>query len=66
MGESASLETTHRSLNTAGLRGINQRFLIMEIICQGEGYLGADEIYRRIRERRSSLSLPTVYCALQK
>ena len=61
MGTSASLETTHRSLNTAGMRVSNQRSLIMDAR-QREGDLGGDGIYHWIQERGLNLSLSTALC----
>ena len=54
-----------RELTLSGLRVTNQRALILEIIRQGQGHLDADEIYRRAREKKSRLSLSTVYRNLQ-
>jgi Fe2+ or Zn2+ uptake regulation protein len=47
MKEAGSIETTRRSLDTAGMRVTNQRTLIMEIFRQREDHLDADEIYCR-------------------
>ena len=60
-----SLENSHKGLNSRGLRATNQRALILEIIRQGQGHLGADEVYRRARERQPHLSMSTVYRNLQ-
>ena len=57
--------TSRKTLNTAGMRMTNQRSLIMEIIRHGKGHLDADEIYRRARQKKSRLSLSTVYRTLQ-
>ena len=61
-----SPDTTRETLNTSGLRITNQRALILDIICRGEGHLDADEIYRRARKKQPRLSLSTVYRTLQK
>jgi Fur family ferric uptake transcriptional regulator len=46
-------------------RSTEQRQLILEIIRQAEGHLDADEIYQQARQKRSTLSLSTVYRSLQ-
>ncbi|MFC1908331.1 Fur family transcriptional regulator [Chloroflexota bacterium] len=57
--------TSRKTLNAAGIRVTNQRSLIMEIIRHGKGHLDADEIYRQARQKKSRLSLSTVYRTLQ-
>jgi Fe2+ or Zn2+ uptake regulation protein len=60
------LTASRTELNRAGMRVTQQRTLIMEVIRQGQGHLGADEIYRCAREREPRISLSTVYRTLQR
>ena len=57
-------EKTRKVLSQAGARVTNQRALILRIIRQAQGHLDADEIYRRARNRKSRISLSTVYRTL--
>ena len=45
----------------AGRPVTTQRRLLLELIRQADGHLGADELYRRAKKRESSISLATVY-----
>ncbi len=58
-------QDTRKALRVPGLRVTNQRALILEVIRKGQGHLDADEIYRRAREKKTRLSLSTVYRTLQ-
>ena len=58
-------QDTRKALRIPGLRVTNQRALILEVIRKGRGHLDADEIYRRAREKKTRLSLSTVYRTLQ-
>ncbi len=60
-----STKSIRKVLNAPGLRVTDQRALILKVIRQGQGHLDADEIYRRAREKKSRLSLSTVYRTLQ-
>lgn len=44
-----------------GKRVTGQRVLLLDLISQAEGHLGADELYYRAREKGASISLSTVY-----
>ena len=45
----------------AGHPVTTQRRLLLELIRQADGHLGADELYRRAKEREPRISLATVY-----
>lgn len=49
----------------AGQRVTSQRRLLLDIIREAEGHPGADELYRRAKERDPRISLSTVYRNLQ-
>jgi Fe2+ or Zn2+ uptake regulation protein len=54
-------DTLREDLRRAGKRITPQRILIMDMIREGGGHLGADEIHRRAKAKAPSLSLSTVY-----
>ena len=48
----------------AGIRMTSQRALIIETLLESDDHPDADRVYRRAVERDGSISLPTVYRAL--
>ena len=55
-------ETAVSSRNTGrGIRHTSQRRVLLDIIRESGGHLGADELYLRARQRQHSISLSTVY-----
>ena len=48
----------------AGIRMTAQRSLIIETLLESDDHPDADRVYRRAVERDQSISLPTVYRAL--
>jgi len=53
------------SARPVGQRMTSQRKLLFELVCQADGHLDADELFRRAKERDSRISLSTVYRNLQ-
>ncbi|MBE0480146.1 MAG: transcriptional repressor [Dehalococcoidia bacterium] len=56
---------SRKELSSAGERITGQRLLLLDLIKEGSGHLGADELHRLARERMPRLSLSTVYRTLQ-
>jgi Fur family ferric uptake transcriptional regulator len=56
--------TSERRLRRAGKRITPQRKLVVRILAQAGGHLGADDIYDRGRRQDARLSLSTVYRTL--
>lgn len=48
-----------------GQRMTSQRRLLFDLICQADGHLNADELFRRAKEKDPKISLSTVYRNLQ-
>ena len=63
-GGTESMEAFAAHLRAHGLRVTPQRQLIYEIVANGRQHVTADDVQRRLAERMPSISLPTVYAAL--
>ncbi len=51
-------------LHTAGYRATAQRLLLLRLLQDGKGHVGADDLYARAHARDPRLSLSTVYRTL--
>jgi len=57
-----NFETTLKNLN---LKVTPKRLAILDILAAESGYLGPDEVWKRMRKRFKSIGLPTVYRNLE-
>jgi len=56
---------TLEAIRSKGYRLTPQRVLIMSVVANGDGHMGADEVFRRAREAYPYMDLTTVYRTLQ-
>ncbi|MFQ5860625.1 MAG: Fur family transcriptional regulator [Dehalococcoidia bacterium] len=52
------------ALKEAGVRLTPQRLMVLQTIAEGEGHLGVDEIYRRVKNVYPYMDIATVYRTL--
>jgi Fe2+ or Zn2+ uptake regulation protein len=53
-----------QTLRQRGYRLTPQREMILDVICEDDGHMTAEEIYQRVRARNPAVNLATVYRTL--
>jgi Fe2+ or Zn2+ uptake regulation protein len=57
---------THHTVKKLGLKATPKRVAILEILSEEFGYLGPEEIWRKLQARFKRIGLPTVYRNLEE
>jgi len=65
LADSASSEEVRRALEAAGCRYTKQRAAVLACLRATDRHPTVDEVYQTVRQRRPTISLATVYTALE-